>query len=137
MVASLLLGPAPSPEFAELLRPERLPDGTDPEERFILCGVSWQRYLDLDKALGDDRSGPRFYYLDGDLELMTTSNEHERIKKWIAGLLEIYLDETGRDVVPGGRPRCVWRSSRRAPSRMSRGAWARRRNSPIWCWKLP
>lgn len=103
MVASLLLGPAPSPEFAELLRPERLPDGTDPEERFILCGVSWQRYLDLDKALGDDRSGPRFYYLDGDLELMTTSNEHERIKKWIAGLLEIYLDETGRDVVPRGQ----------------------------------
>ena len=103
MVASLLLGPAPSPEFAELLRPERLPDGTDPEERLILCGVSWQRYLDLDKALGDDRPGPRFYYLDGDLELMTTSNEHERIKKWIADLLADYLFETGRDIVPRGQ----------------------------------
>jgi Uma2 family endonuclease len=103
MVASLLLGPAPSPEFAELLRPERLPDGTDPEERLILCGVSWQRYLDLDKALGDDRPGPRFYYLDGDLEIMTTSNEHERIKKWIADLLADYFFETGRDIVPRGQ----------------------------------
>ena len=47
MVASLLLGQASPPEFAELLRPEPLPNGTDPEERMILCGVSWQRYLDL------------------------------------------------------------------------------------------
>jgi len=68
-----------------------LPDGTDPEERLIICGLSWQRYLDLDKALGDDRPGPRFYYLDGDLEIMTTSNEHERIKKWIGDLLRIYF----------------------------------------------
>ena len=60
MVASLLTGQPPFREFAELLRPEPLPDGTDPEERLIICGLSWQRYLDLDKALGDDRPGPRF-----------------------------------------------------------------------------
>ncbi|MBI2927436.1 MAG: Uma2 family endonuclease [Verrucomicrobia bacterium] len=53
-----------------MLRPEPLPDGTDPEERLIICGLSWQRYLDLDKAPGDDRPGPRFYRLDGDLEIM-------------------------------------------------------------------
>jgi hypothetical protein len=46
-----------------------LPNGTDPEARVIICGLSWQRYLDLDKALDDDRPGPRFYYLDGDLEI--------------------------------------------------------------------
>lgn len=103
MVASLLLGQASPPEFAELLRPEPLPNGTDPEERLILCGVSWQRYLDLDRALGDDRPGPRFYYLDGELEVMTTSNEHERIKKWIGGFLEIYFEESGPDVVPRGQ----------------------------------
>ena len=103
MVASLLLGEASPPEFAALLRPEPLPDGTDPEERLILCGLSWQRYLDLDKALGDDRPGPRFYYLDGDLEIMTTSNEHERIKTWIGGFLEIYFDEIGPDIVPRGQ----------------------------------
>lgn len=103
MVASLLTGQPPNDAFAALLRPEPLPDGTDPEERIILCGLSWQRYLDLDKALGDDRPGPRFYYLDGDLEIMTTSNEHERIKKWIGGLLEIYFDELDDEIVPRGQ----------------------------------
>src|SRR5437667_5498024 len=58
MVASLLTGQPRFREFAELLRPEPLPDGTDPEERLIICGLSWQRYLDIDKALGDDRPGP-------------------------------------------------------------------------------
>lgn len=103
MVASLLTGQPPSAEFAELLRPEPLPDGTDPEERLIICGLSWQRYLDLDKALGDDRPGPRFYYLDGELEIMTTSNEHERVKKWIGGFLEIYFDEIGTEIMPRGQ----------------------------------
>ncbi len=102
MVASLLSEPRP-PELAELLRPEPLPDGTRPEERLILCGISWQRYLDLDRALGDDRPGPRFYYLDGNLEVMTTSNEHERIKKWIADLLAVYFEETGMEIVPRGQ----------------------------------
>lgn len=103
MVASLLLGEASPPEFAELLRPESLPNGADPEERLILCGVSWQRYLDLDKALGDDRPGPRFYFLDGELELMTTSNEHERIKKWIGDFLADYFFEFGPEIVPRGQ----------------------------------
>jgi hypothetical protein len=62
MVATLLSAEASSPELAELLRPERLPNGTEPEERIILCGLSWQRYLALDKALGDDRPG---YHLAG------------------------------------------------------------------------
>lgn len=103
MAASLLTGQLPSPEFADLLRPEPLPDGTDPEERLIICGLSWQRYLDLDKALGDDRPGPRFYFLDGDLEIMTTSNEHERIKKWIGDFLADYFLEIDVETVPRGQ----------------------------------
>ena len=103
MVASLLTGQPPSRELADLLRPEPLPNGTDPEERLIICGLSWQRYLDLDKALGDDRPGPRFYYLDGDLEIMTTSNEHERIKTWIGGLMEIYFDHLDIEIMPRGQ----------------------------------
>ena len=103
MVASILMGRPPSREFAALLRPEPLPDGTDPEARVILCGLSWQRYLDLDKALGDDRPGPRFYYLDGELEMMTTSNEHERIKTWIGDLLAIYFDQIDAEIMPRGQ----------------------------------
>jgi Uma2 family endonuclease len=103
MVASLLTGQPTSPELVDLLRPEPLPDGTVPEERLIICGLSWQRYLNLDKALGDDRPGPRFYYLDGDLEIMTTSNEHERIKTWIGDLLAIYFDEIDVEIRPRGQ----------------------------------
>src|SRR6266496_3839416 len=103
MVASILTREPSLDKFGELLRPEPLPDGTEPEERLIICGLSWQRYLDLDKALGDDRPGPRFYFLDGDLEIMTTSKEHERIKTWIGDLLAIYFDEIEDEIMPRGQ----------------------------------
>src|SRR5436190_3610216 len=103
MVASILTGESSLDKFGALLRPEPLPDGTEPEERLILCGLSWQRYLDLDKALGDDRPGPRFYFLDGDLEIMTTSSEHERIKKWMSGFIEDYFLHLDTETVPRGQ----------------------------------
>ena len=100
MVVELLTGEKEMRAFAELLRPEPTADGFESEERMVICGVSWERYLALDKALGDDRPGPRFYYLDGELEIMTTSNEHERIKKWIG------------DLPPPSNPRCSLTSKR-------------------------
>ena len=45
---------------------------------------------------------PRFCYLDGELEIMTHSAEHERIKKWIGDLLGDYLFELGENIVPRG-----------------------------------
>lgn len=103
MVASLLTGEPETREFAEMLRPDPLPNGHEPEERLILCGLSWERYLALDKALGDDRPGPRFYYLDGDLEIMTTSHEHERIKTWIATCMYIFFEHAGTEIMPRGQ----------------------------------
>lgn len=103
MVASLLTGHEENRTFVRLLQPEPLADGTEPEKRVILCSVSWPRYLALDKALGDNRPGPRFYFLDGDLEIMTTSNEHERIKKWIGGFMDLFFDEVGVAITPRGQ----------------------------------
>ena len=103
MVAEILTGQGDLREFAQLARPEPLPDGTEPEQRIVLCGLSWERYLALDKVLGDDRSGPRFYYLDGELEIMTTSNEHERIKTWIGDFLADYFLEIGIEIMPRGQ----------------------------------
>jgi Uma2 family endonuclease len=34
---------------------------------------------------------------------MTTSQEHERLKKWIGGLLELYFDELGLEITPRGQ----------------------------------
>src|SRR5438067_13645037 len=87
----------------EQLRPAPLALGAEPEQRVVFCGISWEQYLDFDKKLGDDRPGPRLYYLDGELEIMSTSDEHERIKKLIGGLLEIYFDESGAEIMPRGQ----------------------------------
>ena len=65
--------------------------------------MSWEYYLAFDKALGDDRPGPRFYYLNGDLEIMTTSAEHERIKKWLADFMADYFMEIGIEIDPRGQ----------------------------------
>src|SRR5207253_8981018 len=33
----------------------------------------------------------------------TTSNEHERIKEWIGGFMDIYFDEIGMEIMPRGQ----------------------------------
>jgi hypothetical protein len=34
---------------------------------------------------------------------MTTSNEHERIKKWIGDLMAVYFQEAGIEIMPRGQ----------------------------------
>jgi len=102
MYSSALARLEETPALMEL-RPEPLSNGTEPEERIIFCGISWNRYLAFDKALGDDRPGPRLYYLDGQLETVTTSNEHERIKKWIGDFLADYFMTVGIEIMPRGQ----------------------------------
>ena len=87
----------------EFLAPDPLADGQEPEDRLVQCGLSWERYLAFDQALGDDRPGPRFCYLDGDLEIITTSQEHERIKKWLAGFIADDFFEAGVEITPRGQ----------------------------------
>ncbi|HEV8544615.1 MAG TPA: Uma2 family endonuclease [Verrucomicrobiae bacterium] len=60
-------------------------------------------YLRFDKTLRDDRPGPRLYYLDGDLEITSTSDEHERIKTWVGGFLEDCFIEEEFDIVTRGQ----------------------------------
>jgi len=103
MVASVVTQSGEDIDLEELLRPEPLADGTEPEQRVVYCPISWNRYLAFDQKLGDDRSGPRLYYLDSALEIMTTSNEHERIKKWIGDFLADYFFEFGLEVMPRGQ----------------------------------
>ena len=83
MLASPVLNAEAARDMVKPWQPDLLVDGHEPEKRMVFTGVSWERYLDWDQALGDDRSGPRFYYLDGELEIMSVSEEHERIKKWL------------------------------------------------------
>jgi Uma2 family endonuclease len=102
MAASVLTGENGVTALEEL-RPDAIAAGKEPEQRVVYFGISWERYLAFDKKLGDDRSQPQLYYLEGELEIMTTSNEHERIKKWISDFLADYFFETGMEVMPRGQ----------------------------------
>ncbi|MEG4808580.1 Uma2 family endonuclease [Microcoleus sp. F8-D3] len=73
-----------------LLDPKTLEPAT--EQRIILYEVSWDQYEQLSEMFVDEF--PRMTYLEGTLEIiMTTSPEHERLKKIIARLIETYAVE--------------------------------------------
>jgi Uma2 family endonuclease len=76
---------------AQMLTPSAIPPA---EQRLLLEGVSWQQYETLLATLGDDFANLRLTYLEGTLEIMTTSPEHEELKKIIGMLLEAYFQET-------------------------------------------
>jgi Uma2 family endonuclease len=65
----------------------------DPEERFTITGVDWSQYENLLVKLGD-RVRYRITYLEGMLEIMSPSREHELQKKNISRLLEAYFEKT-------------------------------------------
>lgn len=62
------------------------------EQRFTLHGITWEQYETLRDAT-DHIPGLRMTYLEGVLELMSPSRDHEWIKKCLARLLEIYAVE--------------------------------------------
>ena len=64
-----------------------------PEEKITLYGVTWEQYDTLVSLFMDRFPGLRMTYLEGTLEIMGTSSEHERLKKIIARLLEMYAVE--------------------------------------------
>ena len=62
------------------------------DARVQMHGISWNHYELLLEMRGE-RPQPRMSYLDGELELMTTSRDHERLKCWIRALAEVYMLE--------------------------------------------
>lgn len=64
------------------------------DQRVTLHDVSWADF-ELILQIRGDRGGVRMTYLNGVLELMTPSVDHEGIKKTIARLLEAYAEEKG------------------------------------------
>jgi Uma2 family endonuclease len=66
----------------------------DRDQIVVLRSVSWSDYLAIDRARGE-RSQPHIAYLDGVVELVTTSRRHEHIKTLLARLVEAYAEERG------------------------------------------
>lgn len=71
------------------------------DQRLVTYGVPWSHY-EAQLALRGERPVPRIAYLEGTLELMSPSKDHERIKSYIGCLIEAYALERGIDLSPYG-----------------------------------
>jgi Uma2 family endonuclease len=80
------------------------------EVRVRLSGVPWDTYVSLSDAVTSP--GVRMTFHRGELEIMTTSREHEEAKKILARLIEMYAVE--RDVPLRGYGSTTLRSAMKA-----------------------
>ncbi|MBI2569681.1 MAG: Uma2 family endonuclease [Candidatus Schekmanbacteria bacterium] len=71
------------------------------DHRVVLHGMPWSHF-EVFLALRGDAAGPRIAYLAGELELMSPSRDHERLKSFIGRLIEAYAMDRGLDLSPYG-----------------------------------
>jgi Uma2 family endonuclease len=71
------------------------------DQRLVTYGVPWSHF-EAQLALRGDATVPRMAYLQGALEQMSPSKDHERIKSYIGCLVEAYALERGIDLSPYG-----------------------------------
>lgn len=71
------------------------------DQRVVLHDVPWEHFEAI-LALRGDKPVPRMAYLEGDLELMSPSLNHESIKKLLARMVELYAIEMGFRLCPYG-----------------------------------
>lgn len=85
---------------------------TEGEQRITLFDIRWEHYESMLRMMEGQR-GLRLTYLDGTLELMSPSVQHELIKKLIARLLEVYALERDIELIGAGSATLKKRSVRR------------------------
>ncbi len=71
------------------------------DQRIVMYGVPWSAY-EAQLSLRGDAPVPRVAYLDGAMELMSPSRDHERLKSYLGRLVEAYALERGLDLSPYG-----------------------------------
>lgn len=64
------------------------------DRRFVVYDVSWSSYVRMRDALDDAGTRVRLTFLEGVLELMSPSRDHEAIAKLLARLVEAYAEES-------------------------------------------
>jgi Uma2 family endonuclease len=67
----------------------------------VLSGVTWDDYERLLEIRGE-RGSPRYSYVEGTLEIMSPSQDHEKLKSLIGRLVEAYCLERGVRFSPFG-----------------------------------
>jgi Uma2 family endonuclease len=71
------------------------------EQRLLLYKLEWQSYVAISDALLN-RPNLRITYDRGNLEIKTTSPEHEKYKMWAGRILETLAEEFGLEIEPAG-----------------------------------
>src|SRR5215211_5827877 len=86
------------PSAAALHEHDDTPNG---DHIVVLHDVTWDDYERLLEIRGD-RSAPRISYLEGEVEIMSPSRDHEQIKSYIGRLLEAWCFARGAELTPAG-----------------------------------
>jgi Uma2 family endonuclease len=83
------------------LRNRTIEVAPEADQRLIMNGISWTAY-EAQLALRGEAPVPRIAYLEGVMELMSPSRDHERLKSYIGRLVEAFAMERGLDLSPYG-----------------------------------
>ena len=76
-------------------------DAPNADHIIVLHDVTWDDYEHLLDIRGD-RSAPRISYLEGEVEIMSPSKDHEQVKSYIGHLIETWCIDRGIEVRPFG-----------------------------------
>ncbi len=76
-------------------------DTPDGDHIVFLHDVTWEDYERLLEIRGD-QSVPRISYLEGEVELIRPSKEHERVKCYIRSLVSMWCVDRGMEITPFG-----------------------------------
>ncbi|HAG82816.1 MAG TPA: hypothetical protein DD379_26205 [Cyanobacteria bacterium UBA11162] len=77
------------------------PPNQSTEQRFIQTGVSWSNFKSIQNGFAE-KPGVRLFYYRGELEILSTSPEHEIVKGNIGFLIENYMVKQEIDFVGTG-----------------------------------
>ncbi len=87
-------------QLLERKQPEQWPNQR-PDQWIVQSNLSWERFKKIQEGFMGCRN-VRLFYLDGTVEILTVSPEHEIYKSIIGMLIEIFLVELGIEFVPTG-----------------------------------
>ncbi len=76
-------------------------DTTDSDHIVVLHDVSWEDYERILEIRGD-HSAPRISFLEGEVEIMSPSKDHEVISSHIGHLLEAWCIDRGIEITAAG-----------------------------------
>src|SRR5205085_1942468 len=74
---------------------------TNADSIVVFHDVSWEDYERM-LVIRGDHSAPRISYLEGELEILSPSKDHEMIKSYIGCLVEEWCIERNLEITPFG-----------------------------------